>query len=281
LKAGFLLFNKPTNISSNKALQKVRSLFNRVKAGHAGSLDPLASGMLPIFFGKATSLLSLMLEAPKSYRVKILFGVSTKTGDREGEVIAKAPIPSLSENDLRECFQRFEGEQEQIPPMYSALKVKGQPLYRYARAGLILERSPRSIVIHQLELESYSEPYCVCTVSCSKGTYIRSLVEDLGKALGCGACVFALDRISVGQFDPKEMVSWEVLENSDEEKRSSYIPVWRITEEGLEDVQQGRVILRDTVPEEKGWWNVQSVEGEWLGLVCRGEEKIGRRLLFF
>ena len=212
---GLLLLDKPLGMSSNRALQRAKRLFAAGKAGHTGSLDPLATGMLPIFFGAATRLASYMLEARKTYRVVATLGSATTTGDAEGEMIEDrgsqgAPAPAA----IEAAVSRFVGETEQIPPMYSALKRDGVPLYRLARSGVDVERSPRRVVIDTLEIERYDWPALQLRVRCSKGTYVRTLVEDVAKAAGTLGHVAALRRIAVGPFVEGELRTFEEIEGA-------------------------------------------------------------------
>jgi tRNA pseudouridine55 synthase len=197
---GILLLDKPPGISSNSALQRVKRLYNAEKAGHTGNLDPLATGMLPLCFGEATKISAFLLDADKHYRSRCLLGVTTDSGDSEGRVTASSPVPALDRAAVEGVLQRFRGEIAQIPPMYSALKHQGQPLYKLARQGREIERKPRKVVIHRLELEAMEMPCLELDIECSKGTYIRSLVEDIGRDLGCGAHVVELRRLAARPF---------------------------------------------------------------------------------
>lgn len=198
---GILLLDKRGGISSNKALQEVKYLYRANKAGHTGSLDPLATGLLPICFGEATKVSALLLDQDKRYRVGIQLGVATDTGDTEGNVLECKPVPQLDEEQLAACLENFTGEIHQVPPMYSALKYQGQRLYELARAGRTVERQSRRITIYKLACLDFIDDYVVLDVSCSKGTYIRSLAEDIGKYFGCGAVVKELRRLEVGPFN--------------------------------------------------------------------------------
>ena len=209
---GILLLDKPSGLTSNAALQAVKKLYRARKAGHTGSLDPLATGLLPICFGEATKVSGFLLDADKDYRVTCKFGERTTTGDAEGEVLEQHPVEDLSEDRLREVMQGFLGDIEQIPPMYSALKHKGERLYKLARAGVEVEREPRQVTIHALELLTLTPPLAEIRVHCSKGTYVRTLVEDIGAALGCGAHVSGLRRLGVGPFDDSHMIDMEGLQ---------------------------------------------------------------------
>jgi len=196
---GVLMLDKAYGISSNKALQEVRHLFKAKKAGHCGSLDPLATGVLPICFGEATKYSSYLLNASKRYRATCKLGETTDTGDAEGEITLSRPI-EVSPQGILAVLQQFLGDLEQIPPMHSALKHKGTRLYDLARRGKTVERRARPIRIHSIQLVSYDQPYLVFDVHCSKGTYIRSLAGDIGEALGCGAFLGGLHRQGVAPF---------------------------------------------------------------------------------
>jgi tRNA pseudouridine55 synthase len=197
---GVLLFDKPLELSSNDALQKVRRLFQAEKAGHTGTLDPLATGLLPICFGEATKFSMALLDADKTYRALLRLGQTTTTGDAEGEIIAEHPV-EVQQSDVDSVLAKFRGEIQQLPPMHSALKHQGKPLYEYIRKGETIERELRSVVIHELLLNSFSGNEMDITVRCSKGTYIRTLAEDIGAALGCGAHLIGLRRTAIAHFD--------------------------------------------------------------------------------
>ena len=210
---GLLLLDKPSGMSSNRALQRAKRLFAAAKAGHAGSLDPLATGMLPVFFGAATRLAAFMLEARKCYRVTAKLGTATTTGDAEGEITEERvgdapPEPTV----IADAVSRFVGEIEQVPPMYSALKRDGVPLYRLARSGVEVERSPRRVRIEALAVERYEWPELTLHVRCSKGTYVRTLVEDVARAAGTVGHVAALRRLAVSPFTEEGMRTFAELE---------------------------------------------------------------------
>jgi tRNA pseudouridine55 synthase len=210
---GLLLLDKPEGMSSNQALQRAKRLFQASKAGHGGSLDPLATGMLPIFFGSATKLAGFLLEARKTYRVTVKLGVATNTGDAEGVVTSDRsaePPPGLAA--IEAAVARHTGEIEQIPPMFSALKRGGVPLYRLARSGQEVSREARRVVIEQLRIDRYDWPSLILTVRCSKGTYVRTLVEDLAAAAGTVGHVVALRRVAVEPFQDQPMCTFETLE---------------------------------------------------------------------
>ncbi len=208
---GIVLLDKRLGVSSNRALQEVRHLFNANKAGHTGSLDPMATGLLPLCFGEATKVSALMLDDNKRYQVLVQLGVMTDTGDAEGIVIETKPVPDLSTEDIQACLQQFTGEIEQIPPMYSALKHNGKKLYELAREGKTIERRARRIKIFELKLLDFSKDWLILEVFCSKGTYIRSLAEDIGHTLGCGGTVKLLRRLEAGQFSIEQAKTIEQL----------------------------------------------------------------------
>lgn len=197
---GVLLLNKPPGISSQQAVTRVRHAFNAAKAGHTGTLDPAADGLLPVCLGEATKFSHLLLDADKTYVATLRLGIVTSTGDAEGEVIASKP-PVTDRAAIQQVLERFRGEIDQTPPMHSALKHQGVPLYEYARKGVTIDRAVRKICIHELQVIDLKEYFLSIRVRCSKGTYIRVLAEDIGSALGCGASLSALTRTQSGQFD--------------------------------------------------------------------------------
>jgi len=211
---GVILLDKPVGISSNRALQRVRGIFQARKAGHTGSLDPFATGMLPICMGEASKTAAFMLEAGKKYRATALLGEATTTGDIEGEVIQTCPVPDLNAEQLTTTLKQFAGEIKQVPPMYSALKHEGKPLYEYARAGIEIDRPARAVTIHQIGLVEWQAPRLVFDVHCSKGTYIRTLAEDIAKALNSCAHLVGLRRMVVEPFAEYPMVTLEQLQEA-------------------------------------------------------------------
>ena len=217
-----LLLDKPLGLTSNAALQRVRRLYRAERAGHSGTLDPLASGLLPVLFGEATKFGAEMLAADKRYRATIALGARTSTGDAEGEVIERHPV-EVERGGIEAVLHRFVGRIEQTPPMYSALKLAGRPLYAYARAGETVEREPRTVTIHELRLEAFAGACLEVDVRCSKGTYIRTLAEDIGAALGCGAHLGALRRTEVGPFRLAEAHALADLECAPEAARSGLL----------------------------------------------------------
>ena len=209
---GILVLDKPSNQTSNQVLQQAKRIFSAAKAGHTGSLDPLATGMLPICFGVATRVSSYLLDATKRYSVKALLGQATDTGDSHGKVIAKAGRLSISEQEIRKVLQRFLGKSEQVPPMYSALKHQGRRLYELARQGIEVERASRTVQVFDLQLVKFDWPNLEFTVSCSKGTYVRTLVEDISRCLGTLGHVVGLRRTVVEPFFESDMVKIETLQ---------------------------------------------------------------------
>ncbi len=217
---GVLLFDKPLELSSNIALQKVRRLFQAEKAGHTGTLDPLATGLLPVCFGEATKFSVGLLESDKTYRARIKLGQTTTTGDAEGEITASHEV-NVSEGQVQEALQTLRGEIQQLPPMHSALKHQGKPLYEYIRKGETIERELRNVVIHELVLEHFAADEMDISVRCSKGTYVRTLAEDIGRALGCGAHLTGLRRTRISEFSLDNAYTLSQLESMTSEERDA------------------------------------------------------------
>lgn len=217
---GVLLLDKPLGLTSNDALQKARRLFSAAKGGHTGTLDPAATGLLPLCFGEATKFSADLLDADKTYEAVVQLGVTTDSGDAEGQVVATAPV-TVGEAEVRQALPRFTGAIEQIPPMHSALKRNGRPLYELARKGIEVERAPRAVTIHALELLDFAGDRLTLRVRCSKGTYIRVLAADLGQALGCGAHLVGLRRTAVGDLDLHGAITLAELEALAETARAS------------------------------------------------------------
>jgi tRNA pseudouridine55 synthase len=208
---GVFLLDKPLGFSSNQALKKIQWLFNAKKAGHTGTLDPMASGLLPICLGEATKFSHRLLDANKTYIATIQLGITTSTGDQEGEVILEKEVV-FNEAQLEDILKKFIGDITQVPPMYSALKFEGKPLYEYAREGIEIERKSRQIKIYDIKLIKMEESVITIEVLCSKGTYVRTLAEDIGQALGCGAHLKGLERTQTGNFQLSDALSIEALE---------------------------------------------------------------------
>jgi len=253
---GIILLDKRLGVSSNRALQEVRRLFNANKAGHTGSLDPLATGLLPLCFGEATKVSGLMLDDDKRYQVTMQLGVMTDTGDTEGVVIATKPIPPLTLAEITACLHNFTGAIEQVPPMYSALKHEGKKLYELAREGKIIERKARHIQIFELNLLDFTGDQLTLDVACSKGTYIRSLAEDIGHALGCCGTVIALRRLGAGQFNIADARTLEELSVLDEQSLFATliavdtplaaIPAVHLSDEQTTSIRYGQTIAFPT-----------------------------------
>ncbi len=209
---GVLLLDKPAGLSSNHALQRARRLFQAQKAGHTGTLDPMATGLLPVCFGEATKFSAHLLEADKVYRTRVALGAITDTGDAEGEVVERRAVPRLTEVDVEGVLARFRGGIDQVPPMYSALKHQGRKLYELAREGKSIERAARRVTVYDARLLALADTAFELEVRVSKGTYIRTLAEDIGQALGCGAHISALRRLATGPFTSEGMLSLDALE---------------------------------------------------------------------
>ncbi|WP_253643846.1 tRNA pseudouridine(55) synthase TruB [Vibrio sp. Y42_MX_L11] len=220
---GFILLDKPTGISSNDALQKVKRIYFAEKAGHTGALDPLATGMLPICLGEATKFSQFLLDSDKRYRVIAKLGERTNTSDSDGEVVETRPI-DVTLDKLEACIEKFRGESDQVPSMFSALKYQGKPLYEYARKGIEVPRESRKITVYEIVLHRFEGDEVEMEVHCSKGTYIRTIVDDLGEMLGCGAHVTMLRRTGVAKYPYEKMVTLEqlneLLEQAHREERA-------------------------------------------------------------
>ena len=275
---GILLLDKPTGITSNDALQQVKRLYFAKKAGHTGSLDPLASGVLPICLGEATKVSAFLLDADKRYEVRCQLGVKTETADAEGEVISTRPVEDYSEAQIESVLEQFRGPIEQIPPMYSALKHEGQRLYKLARQGIEVERESRPVEIHELVLTGRGEDWLDIAVHCSKGTYVRTLVEDIGEQLGCGAHVSALRRTAVGPYDAEHLVTLEQLQAIKEQDKHAtddlLLPIetalsqWpdvKLSADAAFYLRQGQAVLVPKAPT-SGWVRLFEGEHTFLGM---------------
>ena len=275
---GILLLDKPAGVTSNAALQTVKKMYAARKAGHTGSLDPLATGLLPLCFGEATKVSGFLLDADKHYQVTCKFGEQTSTGDAEGEVVRERSLDGLDEQQLLKALERFVGEIEQVPPMYSALKHKGERLYKLARQGVEVEREPRQVTIFDLQLVSFESPVAELNIHCSKGTYVRTLVEDLGELLGCGAHVVGLRRSGVGPFDAANLIDMEGLEAVASEGHhaldqlllpmESGLAQWpdvRLTGDAAFYLRQGQPVLVPKAPT-AGWVRLYEGESRFLGM---------------
>ena len=270
---GVFLLNKPLGFSSNQALKKIQWLLNAKKAGHTGTLDPMASGLLPICLGEATKFSNRLLNANKTYIATVQLGVTTTTGDQEGEVISKKEAV-FNEAQLKETLQKFIGDITQIPPMYSALKFEGRPLYEYARQGIEIERKSRQITIYDIGLMEFQGSVMTIEVSCSKGTYIRTLAEDIGHALGCGAHLKGLERTQTGNFQLSEALTIEALEDMDSISREKVLlpidalleglPSIELTSAETELIKKGQSI--DFISKNEEELRLYSVSGQFVGV---------------
>ncbi len=252
---GILLVDKACGPSSNAVLQRVKHLVGAKKAGHTGSLDPMATGMLPICFGEATKISQYLLDADKSYTTTGILGIKTNTADAMGEVIAKVDDFDISEHQLREVLSEFTGKIKQVPSMFSALKHQGTPLYKYARQGVDIERNAREVTIHSVQLNHFDGKHFKLTVRCSKGTYIRNLVEDIGDRLATGAHVTELHRLHTAGFHSDAMITVDELTHLTLEDRRSlllpmeraieHLPRFSLTTEQALQIRQGQVVSTD------------------------------------
>lgn len=276
--SGILLLDKPRGITSNAALQTVKRLFMAKKAGHSGSLDPIASGLLPICFGEATKFSRYLLESDKHYQLVARLGVRTDSGDTEGNIIHTAS-PEVNVADIESVLEKFRGPISQIPSMYSAIKVNGQPLYKLARQGIEIERNARPITIYSLDLLSFEGDLLQLEVKASKGTYVRTLVDDIGQELGCGAHVVALRRIGAGPYTKEQMVTLEHLKEIEAEgdwlaldeyllPLDSSVSSWPtviLSDAAAFYLKQGQPVIVPYAPTE-GWVRLVLRNGQFLGV---------------
>ena len=277
---GILLLDKPLGATSNQALQRVKRLFQARKAGHTGSLDPLATGLLPVCFGAATKVSGFLLDADKVYRVRVKLGETTTTADAEGEVVQTATTAGIERAAVTAVLARFMGPIEQMPPMYSAVKHQGERLYKLARQGIEVERAPRRVTIYRMELIDFDLPEIEINVHCSKGTYVRTLAEDIGAALGCGAHVSALRRTGAGPYREPEvaLVTMAQVESAAEQGAAqldallqpleSALDRWpsvRLAADAAFYLRQGQPVLVPQAPTE-GWVRLYGPSGEFLGM---------------
>ena len=270
---GVLLLNKPVGITSNAALQKAKWLLNAKKAGHTGTLDPFADGLLPLCFGEATKFSAYLLDADKRYRAVLQLGVTTTTGDPEGEVLSTREV-AVNRADIDAVLPRFMGEIEQIPPMHSALKHQGRPLYEYARAGIEIDRPARKVSIRALECIECAPPRVVLDVQCSAGTYIRTLAQDIGAILGCGAHLTALTRLGSGGFKLEQAHTLAELEALDASQRHAlllpadclvaHLPAVQLDAADTVALCQGRSVAHPTA--HPGLTRVYAASHTFLGL---------------
>lgn len=287
---GLLLLDKPAGLTSNAALSRAKRQLLASKGGHTGSLDPIATGLLLLCFGKTTRIAGMLLECDKTYRTVFRLGESTETGDSEGRVIARTPI-DFGVQDIERTLEGFRGRIQQVPPMYSAIKKDGKPLYRLARQNLDVERAPRDVTVHRLEILDFKDGLLSLSLACSKGFYVRSLAMDLGRILGCGGHVQALRRESIGRFRVKDAIILDELAEMDtpEQRQEKLIPTDRaldhlprfeIPDEIVSPFCQGQA-----VPSAGSGWDglgrIYSSEGNFLGLgEWDGSGKICPRKVF-
>jgi tRNA pseudouridine55 synthase len=271
---GVLLLDKPIGFSSNQALQKAKWLYQAAKAGHTGTLDPLATGLLPLCFGEATKFAHYLTDADKTYIATLKLGVTTNTGDAEGEVLTTKAV-NVSRTQFERVCQQFLGEISQVPPMFSALKYEGKAMYEYARAGIEVERKARLITIHQIDVEDFKQDEAIIMVTCTKGTYVRTLAEDVGKELGCGAHLIGLRRTSTANYKIAQTITLEQLEAMSPEQREAalmpedsvvkHLPAITLDDDSLFYLQQGQGVWKSgMVP--NGFLRLYSERKEFLGL---------------
>jgi tRNA pseudouridine55 synthase len=273
---GILLLDKPVGLTSNRALQIAKHLLQARKAGHTGSLDPLASGLLPLCFGEATKVSRFLLEADKRYTAVFRLGVSTTTGDAEGETIETRPV-KVGLREVERAIGYFTGAIEQIPPMYSAIKQGGQPLYKLARAGIVTERTPRTVTVYEFRLLDLSDDRLTVDIACSKGTYVRSLAHDLGERLGCGAHVAELRRTAMGGFKVDEAMSLAEFESlpdvqarvarlipADQALRA--MPEVMLSQNAAYYFCQGQPVTARPLPAMGAWVRIYEAGGRFLGV---------------
>ncbi len=273
---GVLLLDKPLGLSSNQALQQVKRLYQAAKAGHTGSLDPLATGLLPICLGEATKFSHFLLDADKSYRALVKLGSTTTTGDAEGEVLSRSEV-SVTQEQLHSVLKTFIGQIEQVPPMYSALKHQGKALYEYARDGVEIARPARLITIFDIELKRFEQESHLFEIDvvCSKGTYIRTLAEDIGHALGCGAHLAGLRRLSTAHFRLEDALSMEQLEAMSADERDNILlpadasiidlPMIELDADSAYYLLQGQSVWKSGTNIE-GLFRIYRTDGQFLGL---------------
>jgi len=275
---GILLLDKPLGMTSNAALQVVKRLFQAGKAGHTGNLDPLATGLLPLCLGEATKISGFLLDSDKRYIGTVKLGVTTRTADGEGDVLETRPVPELDESQVKAVLDRFLGTIQQVPPMHSAVKVNGTPLYKLARQGLEIERKARTVKIYSLTLLRLEGDELDIELRCSKGTYVRTLAEEIGEALGCGAHLSALRRTGSGPFDLSQAISLDELEQTAKqgyealdsrllpiEQALTDWPVISLTKNTAYYVQQGQPVQVPRAPT-SGLVRLQHEDGHFLGV---------------
>lgn len=285
---GVLLLDKPLGFSSNQALQKIKWLLQAAKAGHTGTLDPLATGLLPLCFGEATKFAHYLTDADKTYFATLKLGVTTNTGDAEGEVLTTTAV-KVSQAQLEAACMQLVGDISQVPPMYSALKHEGKALYEYARAGVEIERKARLVTIYAIKLNSFEGDIAQITVTCSKGTYIRTLAEDIGAILGCGAHLIGLRRTATANYDISQAITLAQFEATPAEQRMAlllpedsavqHLPVITLNSDSVFYLQQGQAVWQSGVVPQ-GLLRLYSEQQQFLGLgELQGDGKIAPKRL--
>ncbi len=273
---GLIVLDKAPGLSSNAALQQVKRIFEAAKAGHGGSLDPLATGVLPLCLGEATKISRFLLDSDKKYRARLKLGVRTDSGDSEGREIAVCGDFSVTRRQVERALTRFHGRIEQVPPMHSAVKVGGTPLYKLARSGKTVEREPRSVTVYEIALTDFAQAEIEIELACSKGTYVRTIADDLGQILGCGAHVVALRRLRAGGFDEEDCVTAEFLEQEKErgglegidrhlapiDKPLAELPAVMLPDIAANHVRSGQAVLVRHLPA-AGMVRMYRKSGEW------------------
>ncbi|MGX2974717.1 tRNA pseudouridine(55) synthase TruB [Ursidibacter arcticus] len=284
---GVFLLDKPEGVSSNDIMQKVKRLFRANKAGHTGALDPLATGMLPICLGEATKFSQFLLDSDKRYRVTAKLGERTDTSDAEGQIVQSRPV-NVNESEILIALEQFRGDILQVPTMFSALKYQGKPLYEYARAGITVEREARPITIFELQFIDYQAPFLTLEVHCSKGTYIRTLVDDLGEVLGCGAHVTVLRRLAVANYPNDQMLTIDELQKIAEmqplgeladtlslpmdnyllpmDSAVDCLPILNLTAEQTKAVRYGQRVKFENIQQVYGQVRLYSEQQQFLGV---------------
>ena len=292
--SGVVVLDKPRDMTSSDAVQHVKSSFNARKVGHTGSLDPLATGVLPLCFGEATKFSRFLLTSDKKYWVKLKLGIRTASGDADGDVVEERSTDGVTQDRIQHALESFRGEIDQIPSMYSAIKYRGKPLYKYARQGVEIERESRRINVYSIELSTFSGSEMTLRVHCSKGTYVRTIVDDLGEQLGCGAHVVELRRLMAGPFKESDMVTFEEIETARVDGRldellapiSSAVSQWpavRLSAASAYYIRQGQPVLVPHAPSE-GWVQLREScsNDEWflgMGEIMEDGRVAPRRLI--
>lgn len=279
-----IVLDKPKGLSSNQALQTVKRLLSAAKGGHTGSLDPLATGVLPLCFGEATKFSQFLLTSDKRYWTKIKLGIRTASGDADGEVLEERPVIGITQCDVERVLERFQGELEQVPSMYSAIKHHGQPLYKLARQGLEVERKPRRIVIYENRLVAWGGDEFDIEIYCSKGTYVRTIAEEIGELLGCGAHVTELRRLQAGPFTVDDAVTMDELQSARDDSGihgvDAYLlpvestvrdwPEVRLTDLTAYYIRQGQPVIVPHAPS-TGWVRITELEDSEERFIGVGE----------